>query len=196
MKRWFEEEVPALFRHWPVMIAAMMFPPLIVQLRIVAARSLWSRRHRALILFLSGYSILWLLYGLLAEAGVQLQQRASLAGFHFLIPSSLLVAALWQLTLRKQKSLVACHLTMPLAPCGWRADLDCCRFGVRTGANCCISCWLLMFACAAAGHALWALLVATVVSWTERFLRRPRQLWFSAGLFAIALLISLLRFGS
>jgi predicted metal-binding membrane protein len=173
---------------WSIMIAAMMFPPLIGHLRVVAARSFWSRRHRAMILFLSGYSALWLLYGFGAEAGLQLQRSISPAASGFAIPLTFLMAAGWQLTPQKRRSLIACHFTMPLAPSGWRADFDCYRYGFRTAASCCISCWALMFACAAAGHALWAMLAVTSVSWSERFLRRPRQLWLSLALFAVALL--------
>lgn len=178
---------PTLVLHWSIMIAAMMFPLLIGQLRVVAARSLWSRRNRAMAFFLSGYTALWLLYGLATEVGLQLQRTISLAAFTFPIPFCFLMAACWQLTAQKRLSLVACHLTMPLAPSGWRADFDCCRYGFRTAANCCMSCWALMFACAAAHHAIWAMLAVTFVSWSERFLRSPRQLWFSLALFAVAL---------
>src|SRR5215470_10286257 len=38
--------------HWMAMVPAMMFPLLISPLRIVAARSLWRRRHRAILQFL------------------------------------------------------------------------------------------------------------------------------------------------
>jgi len=171
---------------WAFMIAAMMFPPLIRQLRVVAARSLWPRRNRAMALFLLGYSALWLLYGFAAEACLRLQRNLWPAAT-FLIPLCFLTAALWQLTPQKRRSLVACHHTIPLAPSGWRADFDCWRYGLRTAANCCVSCWALMFACAAAGHALWSLLVVTGISWPERFRPRSRQRWFALALFATAL---------
>jgi hypothetical protein len=182
---------PALALHWSIMIAAMMFPLLIGQIRVVAARSLWSRRNRAMALFLFGYSALWVLYGLAVEASLQLQRLFLPTTITFLIPFSFLMAGLWQLTRQKRLSLVACHLTMPIAPFGWRADFDCWRYGFRTAANCCVSCWALMFACAATRHALWAMLVVTLVSWAERFLHRPRPRWFFRALFAVALLASL-----
>jgi len=179
---------PALAAHWPLMIAAMMFPPLIGQLRVVAARSLWYRRNRAMALFIGGYSVLWILFGVSTEAGLQLQRTLWRDSLVFLVPLCFLMAAFWQLTPRKRLSLVTCHATVPLAPTGWRADLDCWRYGSRIAASCCMSCWALMLACAAAHHALWAMLVVTCVAWSERFLRRPRQLWFFLALFAVALL--------
>ena len=63
---------------WAFMIAAMMFPPLIRQLRVVAARSLWPRRNRAMALFLLGYSALWL-----RRRGVLAATAKPLASCHF-----------------------------------------------------------------------------------------------------------------
>ncbi|HKD82861.1 MAG TPA: DUF2182 domain-containing protein [Candidatus Angelobacter sp.] len=179
---------PGFMLHWSIMITAMMFPTLVPQVRVVAARSLWFRRDRSMLLFLAGYSALWLVYGVTAKAVLQLLRLFSPAVFSFLLPFSLLLAGLWQLTRRKQRSLVACHFTMPMAPSGWRADFDCCRYGARTAAYCCISCWALMLVCVAAGHSLWAMLVVACVSLAERVLIRPRQAWFATALFAVALL--------
>jgi predicted metal-binding membrane protein len=178
--------------HWSIMIAAMMFPPLVGQLRFVAARSLWFRRNRAMALLLAGYSFLWLLYGFSADMSFELLRAVAPGALTFLVPFSFLVASFWQLTPQKGRSIVACHRTMPLAPSGRRADFDCCRYGFRTAASCCVSCWALMFACMATGHALWAMVVVTSVSWSERFFRSPRQRVFSLVLFSVALLTFLL----
>ena len=180
--------VPAAAVHWTLMIAAMMFPPLIGQLRVVAARSLWSRRNRALALFLAGYSALWLLFGLAAEMVLLFQNALDPMASVYVGPACFLLAALWQLSPQKRRSLVACHFTAPLAPFGWRAYFDCFRHGVGIAANCCISCWALMFACAAAGHALWAMLAISFVSWSERAHPRPSQGWRSLALSAVSFL--------
>jgi hypothetical protein len=176
--------VSAAILHWPVMIAAMMFPLLVGQLRVVAARSLWSRRNRAMAFFLSGYTLPWLLYGLAVEV---CRQTTALSSFSPLLPLCLLSAAAWQLSPLKRRSLVSCHLTMPLAPSGWRSDFDCCRYGVRIAMSCSLSCWVLMLTCVAAYHALWAMLVVTAVAWLERLLRRPRQIWIATALVGVAL---------
>ena len=183
----FVEGLGAVGLHWSVMIAAMMVPPLAGQLRVVAARSLWCRRNRAMVLFLGGYASLWLAYGLAAEAGLKLGKRSAPGAMTRLVCVCFVVAALWQVTAQKRKSLVGCHFTIPMAPYGWRADFDCCRYGIQTAVSCCTSCWALMLACAATGHALWAIAVVTIVFWSERFLRRPRQLWFCAALIVVAL---------
>src|SRR5262249_23730881 len=52
------------FTHWMVMVPAMMFPLLISPVRIVAARSLWRRRDRAILQFLLGYLAAWALPGI------------------------------------------------------------------------------------------------------------------------------------
>ena len=173
--------------HWLLMIAAMMFPLLIGQIRIVAIRSFWFRRNRAIAFFVFGYTTLWLLYGLAAEAGLQLQRTILPTASTFLIPLCFFVAACWQITEQKHQSLVGCHLTMPLAPSGWYADFDCCRYGFRIATSCCISCWSLMFINVATHHALWSMFLVSFVSCSERFLLRPHQLWFFLALFAVGL---------
>jgi len=178
--------------HWSLMIAAMMFPLLIGQLRVVALRSFWFRRDRSVALFLCGYTALWLLYGLVTEASLQLQRTILPAASTFLVPLCFLMAACWQLTERKRLSLVACHLTIPLGPSGWRADFDCFRYGFRIATSCFLSCGALMFANVVAHHALWAMLAVTFVSWSERFLRSPGQVWFFLALLAVASVYSLI----
>jgi predicted metal-binding membrane protein len=181
------ESWPALLLYWSIMLAAMMFPSLVPQVRLVAMRSFWSRRQRAITLFLAGYSVVWVLYAVLAElvlAGLQLAWSPLV---RYVVPLSLLLAALWQLTPQKRRSLVACHFTMPLAPAGWRADLDCSQYGVKTAWHCLVSCWALMLICAVAGHALWAMFVVTLMALSERVVRRPRRLSFAAAVFCAVL---------
>jgi hypothetical protein len=179
--------------HWSIMIVAMMFPTLVGQLRVVSARSLWFRRNRAIAFLLAGYSCLWLLYGFVLDAGFELLRTTAPIVLTFLAPFFFLVAVLWQLTPQKRQSLIACHITMPLAPSGWRADFDCYQYGFRIGTSCCLSCWALMLACAATGHTLWAMVIVALISWSERFVRRPSQLWFSLALCTAGLVASLVR---
>ncbi len=173
--------------HWFLMIAAMMFPLLIGQIRTVALRSFWFRRNRAIAFFIFGYTALWLLYGIVAQAGLQLQRTILPTASAFLVPLCFLVAACWQLTEQKRQSLVGCHLTMPLAPSGWHADFDCYRYGFRIAASCCISCWSLMLTNLATHHALWSMILVSFIAFSERFLPQPRQIWFFCALFAVGL---------
>jgi hypothetical protein len=172
--------------HWLLMIAAMMFPLLIGQIRTVAIRSFWFRRNRAIAFFVFGYITLWLLYGLVTEACLQLQRTILPTVSTFLVPLCFLVAACWQLTEQKHQSLVGCHLTIPLAPSGWYADFDCYRYGFRVASSCCMSCWSLMLINVATHHALWSMLLVSLISFTERFLLSPRQIWFFFALFAVS----------
>ena len=126
------------------MVIAMMIPTLIAPARFAAFRSLWPRRHRAILGLLLGYIVVW------AMAGLLWQSILVLTGWSPGLVASAIVfaaAAAWQITSAKRRSLRACHRSRPLSPIGWRADVDCLRYGLSHGAQCVVSCWLLMIAC-------------------------------------------------
>ncbi len=175
--------MPAL--HWLIMIPAMMAPTLLGSMRVVAERSLWSRRHRAMALVLLGYAAPWIVFGLLVEASIAI---APASVTRPLLAGSLLAAAVWQLMPLKQRSLVYCHREPILAPSGLRADWACVRYGFLLAGRCGTSCWALMITCAAAGHALWAIVLITGVVWVERFWPGFPLRWSSAVLCCAALM--------
>jgi predicted metal-binding membrane protein len=154
---------------WMLMAAAMMLPLVIHQVWVTAAGSLWPRRHRAIAGFLAGYFAPWLGLGFVA-AGLRF---GSLAHTTSAAAAGFVVAGLWQLTPMHRRALVACHRTLPLAPVGWRADLDCLRFGGAIGVACVASCWPLMLACAITGHSLVAMAGGMAVGALERWSSRP-----------------------
>jgi len=49
---------------WMLMVGAMMLPLVFDHLRVAAARSLWTRRHRAMAAFLCGYAAVCVLSGI------------------------------------------------------------------------------------------------------------------------------------
>jgi predicted metal-binding membrane protein len=155
---------------WLLMVLAMMVPLQRFSIRVAATRSLWRRRDRAIGGFLLGYLSPWLLLG----AGVAALEPV-LTRLPGLTAAGFAVAAVWQLTPVKARALRACHRSIPLAPHGWRADQDCCRFGWLTGTQCLLSCWALMLACVLAGHSLAAMLCASGVGVAERYVVQPRQ---------------------
>src|SRR5579863_3166971 len=53
----------ANWRHWMLMVTAMMLPLQIRGIRLTAERSLWLRRHRAILGYLLGYLGVWALAG-------------------------------------------------------------------------------------------------------------------------------------
>jgi predicted metal-binding membrane protein len=165
--------------NWMLMTVAMMLPLVVPQVRFVADRSLWRRRHRAIAGFLIGYLAIWFLVGI-AVSFVEPTPVLAAAAFA--------VAGTWQLTRYKRVAMASCHRPMPLAPRGWRADRDCIRYGWMVGTYCVASCWALMFACAMAGHHLVAMVGVTAVMYAERY-TRPRRRLFSGVLFGAGLLI-------
>ncbi len=160
--------------HWALMIVAMMVPLTLRSLANAASRSLWSRRHRAMALFLVGYLAPWmvaaapveLLRALLGARGEASAAAAVAFG----------VAAAWLLVPLRDSALGACHRTIPLAPTGWRADRDCLRYGATIGIPCVVTCLPLMAACAFAGHATFAMVGAAAIAALERLsFRTPRR---------------------
>ena len=149
---------------WLVMVVAMMFPLVTAQVRQTAFGSLWTRRHRSISLFLTGYTVPWLLGGALVvviQGQLPINARASA-----IIP--VLLAAAWQFSPLKFRGLRNCHRVIPLAPCGWRANWSCLKFGWRIGSACLCACWALMMACAFTDHSLLTLCVATLVASRDR----------------------------
>lgn len=161
--------LPSGMSDWALMVVAMMVPLVAASVRMVAARSLWRRRHRAVIAFLASYVLLWWAVGWVTLAAVP----PVLGGLDSSLPvtAALLLAAAWQITALKQRALMACHRTAPLAPHGWRATRDCVEYGVLTGLRCVASCWAMMLACALAHHSILVMAVASGVAWSERSTR-------------------------
>lgn len=172
--------------QWTLMTVAMMFPLLIEPVRITAARSFWHRRNRAIAGFLLGYLGSWIVPGLIASAAVTLLRgRLPTA---WLAASGFMLASLWQFTRWKRLGLRLCHQTRPLAPIGWRADRDCILYGAMIARACMLSCGGLMAACALAGHAMSAMVVATAIAFLQRKPAAPGNWMMGAALACIALL--------
>ena len=177
--------------HWMEMVAAMMLPLALGPVRAAAFRSLRSRRHRAIGVFLLGYLAPWALLGG-AVAGLR---GVAWTHTHGVAAAAFALAAAWTLAPAHGRALVACHRSVPLAPSGWRADADGLRFGVVVGAACAASCWATMLACALTGHDLPAMLGGAAIGALERASFRPRtaaaavaSLVLAAG-YAIAALV-------
>lgn len=170
---------------WSLMVVAMMVPLVAASVRMVAARSLWRRRHRAVITFLSSYVLVWSVVGWAALALVTLWLGSVASPVPVTV--ALLLAAAWQTTSAKQRALMACHRSAPLAPHGWRATRDCAHYGLLAGLRCAASCWAMMLACALAHHSVLVMAVASGVGWAERSTRTSQRAT-SAALGACALL--------
>ena len=177
------------FGHWLLMIVAMMFPAMWGPVRGTAGRSLWRRRNRAIAGFLFGYVAIWAALGAVITLALAWLPRGSM----FLGVLAFGLAAAWQFTAVKQRALLECHRCIPLAPDGWRAHLDCIRYGSLMGKSCVASCGVLMIACSLAGHDLIVMAMATAVGYAERYVA-----WASDRVVAAALccLAALAAFGA
>ncbi|MEH6460180.1 copper chaperone [Chitinimonas sp. JJ19] len=168
---------------WALMLLAMMYPLLNDNLRALAFASPWSRRHRAMVGFLAGYTMVWLLYGLLAGALLLLCFRmlsgALLAALFAPASIALLgfgTAVAWVYTPMRRRALVACHAVHAPLGSGWQADSACACHGLRIGWACLRNCWAIMTALMLTGHGLPAmLLAATVLLWERKHLRHARH---------------------
>ncbi len=153
------------------MVIAMMLPLTLANVRHVALSSLWRRRHRAIAAFLVGFLAVWIVvqtaivgtWGLLTP----------LVGWQTAGGVAMVAAALWELAPIKRQRLRRCHRTVPLAPRGWRADVDCARYGVSTGFSCVTMCWALMFTAVAFSHSIVVMTVLFSVQVSGRYQRRP-----------------------
>jgi hypothetical protein len=160
---------PMELLYWGLMVVAMMVPLMLEPLRWVAFQSFRRRRHRAILLYLLGFLVPWMLVGV-AVAWLRMLDGSD----NPLLVSGLFgLAALWVLVPVRMRALVFCHLRIPLAPAGWNADRDCLRFGFLVGGSCIAACGFLMLACALTGHNLIAMLGGTVLAALEYRAFRP-----------------------
>ena len=164
---------------WVLMVTAMMIPTLIAPARFAAFHSLWRRRHRAILGLLLGYIFVWTLAGLLWEG---LLAMTDWSPGPVIAAIAFGVAAVWQITSAKKRSLKACHRSRPLSPSGWRADFDCIRYGVWHGAQCVVSCWALMIAAMLPGHSIPIMIAMAVICVVERYSLRLKTAAIPAAL--------------
>jgi predicted metal-binding membrane protein len=150
--------------HPAVMAVAMMVPLVLPSARYVAESSLWRRRHRSVALFLASYVAAWTAAGAVLTFVVGL---ASPTPRWALVSVAFGVAVAHQLSSGQLVRQRACQRTIPLAPHGREADLDCLRHGTEVGRACIASCWAVM-AAAIAAHGVAVMGVVLVISIEDR----------------------------
>jgi predicted metal-binding membrane protein len=173
--------------HWTLMMVAAMVPTLIDPIREVAGRSFWHRRHRAVAVFLAGYMSIWILFGIVVTV---LVAWLPIAGRRDLVPITLVIAAAWQLSPLKWRSVMACHRRIALAPSGWPATRDCLRQGWAIGWPCVVACGPMMAACALV-HDVGLMAAIAAIGWFERAAFRPRPYAAAAALASLAAIAAL-----
>jgi predicted metal-binding membrane protein len=162
---------------WALMLAAMMLPLLIAPVRHVRDRSFAQRRARAIALFVSGYTGVWMVAGAVL---LSLAMAARLAAPVSLAPvaAAAAIALVWQFSPVKQLCLNRGHAHAALAAFGPAADLDALRFGVMHGVWCVGSCWALMLVplLVSTGH-LAAMAVVSLWLFAEKLDRPMPRRW-------------------
>lgn len=172
---------------WLAMATAMMLPAALPAVRTLALTVLPRRRQRTIALFLSSYLVVWLFFGVVAVAFVALLRASLAVGATTIAATALFVAAMWELTAWRRRSLRACQTVAPPSE-GRHQSRACARAGLRHGVLCAVGCWAVMLAMAASMSIglLWISLLALLML-VEHATARRRQ----PGLpVAIALLAS------
>jgi len=160
---------PQELAGWLAMVVAMMVPSLSGNLRDVAQRSYRDRRQRAMVMYLLGYLLVWVLTGLpvIVLRAQPWSHDLALAGIAFVL------AAVWASTPLRARFVAACHRRIPLASRGRRADASAFTQGTVTAAPCVATCGWMMVGCALTGHRLPPMLLGAVVAWVEAYQFRP-----------------------
>jgi predicted metal-binding membrane protein len=184
-----------LASDWALMLVAMMLPLLVAPLRHIRDRSLARRRARAMLLFVLGYFVVWMV------AGMVLQMAALVALWTLPLPLmwfglGCAVAMLWQVSPAKQWCLNRCHRKPALAAFEPAADHDAFRFGLANGAACAGACWALMLLMLLAGKGQFPAMIAIMLFLLAERLEGPAPLaWqWRGGAKAIRLVAARLRF--
>lgn len=156
------------WRHWMLMVTAMMLPLQIPGVRLTAERSLWPRRQRAILGFLLGYLSVWVLAGAALSWTVVVFAIPRQVGWMGGVAIGFFVEALWLISPWKRIAASMCHRIVPLSPAGWRADKDCLWYGWTSGYGCALNCWPLMLLCWLSGHSLIAMVLGFGLGWADR----------------------------
>lgn len=172
------------------MVLAMMLPIVAPHARRVAMRSLWHRRHRAMVWFLLGYLAVWFAIGV-SLAGVLVAVGQPDPG-PAVLAAALLGAAAWQVSRPRRRVMRRCGALRPGAIRGWHADRDCAIAGLRIGLRCAFTCGPVMLGMAV-GHGLILMggLLALLLSERargpnpDRRAGRPLEAWYLVAYAAV-----------
>jgi predicted metal-binding membrane protein len=153
---------------WLFMLAAMMAPVMIQPIQFVRGSSLARRRTRSTLLFVAGYTAVWMFAGALM---LLLAVSLGSSGLppHVRVGAVFLIALIWQCSPAKQACLNRCHALWALPTFARAADIDGLVFGATQGVWCAGSCWawMLLPQLLSSGHIV-AMAAITVLIFCER----------------------------
>jgi predicted metal-binding membrane protein len=159
-----------------LMTASMMAPFLIEPERHGVARSLRSRRTRAVGLVVGAHLLVWTVCGVVAQVSVGL--LVARVGSAPALTAALLAALVWQACPMAQRLANRHHAHPPLAAFGRAADVGLVGYGVRHAAACWGACWPVMLLPAVDGaHALAAMALGSLWIWAFALEGPARPEW-------------------
>jgi predicted metal-binding membrane protein len=184
---------------WVTMMAAMMLPS-VAPMALIFSRVSRQRQRRGTItavptwIFLAGYLLTWVAYGLLAYGLFRLISAVDQGALawdeagRYVAGAAILAAGLYQLTPLKDVCLRHCRGPLHFISHGWREGrTGAFRMGGEHGLYCVGCCWGLMLALFALGamSLLWMAVVAAII-FAEKVLPRGLRL---SRVFAFVLVI-------
>lgn len=170
--------VSDLMIGWTLMVLAMMLPKLITPVQYIYDRSFKSRRLGAALLFISGYTAVWIVMGFF--------MNALIVGLNLLLPNSYIpaiaigvIAVIWQFSPVKQRCLNRGHDHVSLAAFGSEANRDAFMFGMMHGVWCVGAGWALMLfpMLLPSGHNV-AMMVVTFIMISEHMEHPKFPKWY------------------
>jgi len=168
--------------NWLLMLAAMMAPALIPPMQFVRRSGLARRRTRSTLLFVAGYTAVWILAGTVMLS-LAAALRASTLPPYVQVVALLVIALVWQCSPAKQAALNRCHARPALAAFGRAADTDVLVFGVTQGVMCAASCWAWMvLPLLVTGWHMAAMTAAAILIFCERLDNPAPPAWRWRGL--------------
>lgn len=189
---------PLFLAIWVAMMVAMMFPtaaPMILTFtRVHAGRREKGQSFVPTWVFVSGYLVVWTLFGALAYA-VALGAEALAGQSMWLMDNAarlgggvLIVAGLYQLSPLKNTCLSKCQSPMSFILTSWRSGyLGSLRMGIEHGVYCLGCCWLLFVILFPLGMMnVAAMAVITLLIFAEKSLPRGRQIGLAAAVLLLA----------
>ncbi|HLF07858.1 MAG TPA: DUF2182 domain-containing protein [Dehalococcoidia bacterium] len=189
---------PLFLAIWVAMMVAMMFPtaaPMILTFtRVHAGRREKGQSFVPTWVFVSGYLVIWTLFGALAYAvavagealagqSMWLMENAARVGGGLLI-----VAGLYQLSPLKNICLSKCQSPMSFILTSWRSGYrGSFRMGLEHGVYCLGCCWLLFVILFPLGMMnVAAMAVITLLIFAEKSLPKGRQIGQAAAVLLLA----------
>ncbi len=154
--------------NWFLMLAAMMTPVLIHPIQYVRGSGLARWRTRSTVLFVAGYTAVWMLAGV-GMLSLSNALRNSEIPPYVRLAAIFAMAVAWQCSPAKQLCLNRCHALRELPAFGKAAVTSVLVFGAAQGVWCAASCWawMLLPLLLTGGH-LPAMAAAAILIFCER----------------------------